>query len=406
MFNIKGSLFTLFSLFPIAILAGNLPINSLIFLISLIFLFGLVTRKVFFENQNKIFFLLTFFLISLFINLVFSNNYLLSAPRIIKFCLLIFFITSFRYLVLNLQENQINKIYKIWSIIFGIVVVDLIIEFFKGTNIIGLSSLMPGNRLGSFTGEESVIGNYFYGFVLITLSYIYKNFSDQKFINLFLAIFFIIISLVIGERANFIKSFIIIFLFIFFVYDFKLKTKIISLLLLFSLIVIFLSINLTYKYRYLSTHLQTLLQKDGVSKYLNSSQYGAQYNVAKEIFKDNPLFGVGIKNFRVEVYNQKYDDLKHGENRLRHATHPHQIHYEFLSETGIFGYLCFLVFIILSIFWSVKSYLINKNIYQLSGIFFILASMIPLLPSGSFLSTYTSSIFWLNYAIMMGYNKK
>ncbi len=406
MFNIKGSLFTLFSLFPIAILAGNLPINSLIFLISLIFLFGLVTRKVFFENQNKIFFLLTFFLISLFINLVFSNNYLLSAPRIIKFCLLIFFITSFRYLVLNLQENQINKIYKIWSIIFGIVVVDLIIEFFKGTNIIGLSSLMPGNRLGSFTGEESVIGNYFYGFVLITLSYIYKNFSDQKFINLFLAIFFIIISLVIGERANFIKSFIIIFLFIFFVYDFKLKTKIISLLLLFSLIVIFLSINLTYKYRYLSTHLQTLLQKDGVSKYLNSSQYGAQYNVAKEIFKDNPLFGVGIKNFRVEVYNQKYDDLKHGENRLRHATHPHQIHYEFLSETGIFGYLCFLVFIILSIFWSVKSYLINKNIYQLSGIFFILASMIPLLPSGSFLSTYTSSIFWLNYAMMMGYNKK
>ena len=406
MFNIKGSLFTLFSLFPIAILAGNLPINSLIFLISLIFLFGLVTRKVFFENQNKIFFLLTFFLISLFINLVFSNNYLLSAPRIIKFCLLIFFITSFRYLVLNLQENQINKIYKIWSIIFGIVVIDLIIEFFKGTNIIGLSSLMPGNRLGSFTGEESVIGNYFYGFVLITLSYIYKNFSDQKFINLFLAIFFIIISLVIGERANFIKSFIIIFLFIFFVYDFKLKTKIISLLLLFSLIVIFLSINLTYKYRYLSTHLQTLLQKDGVSKYLNSSQYGAQYNVAKEIFKDNPLFGVGIKNFRVEVYNQKYDDLKHGENRLRHATRPHQIHYEFLSETGIFGYLCFLVFIILSIFWSVKSYLINKNIYQLSGIFFILASMIPLLPSGSFLSTYTSSIFWLNYAIMMGYNKK
>ncbi|MDB9700118.1 hypothetical protein OAA56_01870, partial [Candidatus Pelagibacter sp.] len=154
MFNIKGSLFTLFSLFPIAILAGNLPINSLIFLISLIFLFGLVTRKVFFENQNKIFFLLAFFLISLLINLAFSNNYLLSAPRVIKFCLLIFFITSFRYLVLNLQENQINKIYKIWSIIFGIVVADLIIEFFKGTNIIGLSSLMPGNRLGSFTGEE------------------------------------------------------------------------------------------------------------------------------------------------------------------------------------------------------------------------------------------------------------
>ena len=405
MFSSKNSLVILFSVFPIAILLGNLTINLSIILISLIFLISLATKNIIFRNQNRIFLLLAFFFISLVINLLFSNNFVLSAPRVIKFIFIIFFITSFKFLIINLRENQINKIYKIWSIIFTIVVIDLIIEFFKGTNIIGLSSVMPGWRLASFTGMESVIGNYFFGFVLIALAYVYQNITNGKKLNLFLAIFFIIISFIIGERANFIKTFLIITCFIFLVYDFSLRSKIFSLLTFASLTIILLNFNTSYKTRYFSTHLQTLLEKDGLSKYLQTSQYGAQYNVAIEIFKDNPVFGVGIKNYRIENLNSKYNDLKHKENRLRWGTHPHQIHLEILSETGLFGFICFFIFMALSIFFSIKSYLTNKNFYQLSGILFILASMLPLLPSGSFLSTYTSSIFWLNYALMIGYIK-
>ena len=405
MFSIKNSLVVLFSVFPIAILLGNLSINLSIILISLIFLVSLVAKKITFKNQNRTFLLLAFFFISLVINLLFSNNFGLSAPRVIKFIFIIFFITSFKFLIINLRENQINKIYKIWSIIFTIVVIDLIIEFFKGTNIIGLSSVMPGWRLASFTGMESVIGNYFFGFVLIVLAYVYQNITNGKKLNLFLAIFFIIISFIIGERANFIKTFLIITCFIFLVYDFSLRSKIFSLLAFASLTIILLNFNTSYKNRYFSPHLQTLLEKDGLSKYLQTSQYGAQYNVAIEIFKDNPVFGVGIKNYRIENLNSKYNDLKHKENRLRWGTHPHQIHLEILSETGLFGFICFFIFMALSIFFSIKSYLTNKNFYQLSGILFILASMLPLLPSGSFLSTYTSSIFWLNYALMIGYIK-
>ena len=405
MFSIKNSLVALFTVFPIAILLGNLSINLSIILISLIFLVSLVAKKVIFKNQNRTFLLLAFFFLSLVINLLFSNNFGLSAPRVIKFIFIIFFITSFKFLIINLRENQINKIYQIWSIIFTIVVIDLIIEFFKGTNIIGLSSVMPGWRLASFTGMESVIGNYFFGFVLIALAYVYQNITNGKKLNLFLAIFFIIISFIIGERANFIKTFLIITCFIFLVYDFSLRSKILSLLTFASLTIILLNFNTNYKTRYFSTHLQTLLEKDGLSKYLQTSQYGAQYNVAIEIFKDNPVFGVGIKNYRIANLDSKYNNLKHKENRLRWGTHPHQIHLEILSETGLFGFICFFIFMALSIFFSIKSYLTNKNFYQLSGILFILASMLPLLPSGSFLSTYTSSIFWLNYALMIGYIK-
>ena len=396
-------IFVLFLIFPISILLGSFVINLNIFIISLIFIYDLMVKNTKNIYQNKNFFLLVFFLISLLINLIFSNNISLSYPRVIKMFFIIFFVFSFKFCLIKFNEKYIEKLYKIWSIIFALIVLDLIIEFFSGTNIIGLKSVMPGVRLASFTGKESVIGNYFYGFVLIFLSYFHNNFDKKKYLNLLLATFLIIVSFIIGERANFLKTFTIVSLFIFFVYDFKLKHKILSLIVMLLLMISFVTSNNYYKNRYFD-QVSSILKKDGISSYLNNSQYGAHYNVAKEIFKDNPFFGVGIKNFRVESSKDKYDNLNHPLNIVRSATHPHQIHYEFLSETGLFGYFSFLIFIFLSLYWSIKNFLINKNIYQLSSILFVITSLSPLLPSGSFLSTYTSSIFWLNYAVMVGYN--
>ena len=86
--------------------------------------------------------------------------------------------------------------------------------------------------------------------------------------------------------------------------------------------------------------------------------------------------------------------------------YTHQVHYELLSETGLFGYISFMLFIILSIFISLKNYLLHKNNFQLSAIIIVSVSMIPLLPSGSIYSTFAGGLFWLNYAIMVAYNKK
>ena len=362
-------------------------------------------RKISYIFQSKIFLLLIFFLITLLINLIFTNNLSLSFPRVAKFFFVIFFISSFKYTLLNFSDNQKEGLYKIWSIIFTFIVFDLMIEFYRGENIIGLKSIMPDVRLASLTGKESVIGNYFYGFVLIFLSYFYNNFSKKGSINLLLAIFLITISFLIGERANFIRTFIIIILFIFFIYDFKVRNKILALLALSLLLITFINSNQQYKARYFN-QISILFTKNGISSYLNSSHYGAHYNVAKEIFKDNYFFGVGIKNFRIESAKDKYKNLKHPNNHRRSATHPHQLHYEFLSETGLFGYFSFLLFIFLSLYWSMKNYLIDKNIYQLSSILFILITLLPLVPTGSFLSTYTSSIFWINYAVMVSYIRK
>ena len=399
--NLDQFLLTIFSFYPVAILIGNFSINLFIVITGSLFIYKFIKKKKNLNIDKKVFFLLIFFFVSLCINLIFTNNIYLSYQRVVKFIFVIFFILSFSFLIKNYSQS-LDNIFKIWSIIFLIVIFDLLIEFYFGKNLLGQNAIIPG-RLASFTGEESVIGGFFLGFCLIFLSYIYEKKKDIK-LNLFVAISLIVISFLIGERANFIKTFIGILIFTFLVYRVNFKIKFFSFILIISFIFLtFLSLNSDYKHRYLND-IKLIFDQNGLKNYLENSTYGSHRNVAKEIFLDNPVFGVGIKNFRIESANKKYDNLEHKYNYKRVSNHPHELYYEFLSETGIFGLTCFLIFIMTSIFLSLKNYLKRKNIYQLSGLIFIFVSILPIIPAGAFLSTMVSSIFWINYAIMIGYN--
>jgi len=162
--------------------------------------------------------------------------------------------------------------------------------------------------------------------------------------------------------------------------------------------------NKFYEYRYVAEVKK--IYNLGFKDFLKNTQYGAHYNTAYKVFQNNKYFGVGIKNFRYEGHKGIYHDEDYVFANSKSNTHPHQIHFEFLSETGLFGYIAFLIFIIFSLLTSLKNYKKTKNYYQIAGAIFIVTSLLPYLPSGSFFSTFNSSIFWLNYAIMMGYNEK
>ena len=399
--SLEKLLFFFFGIYPISFLIGNFIINLFLVIFFFLFFIGLIFKKFKIHNQNKILiYSLIFLFASLVINLIFSKNFDLTLPRVLKFILIIGSILSFKQLVISFNKKELNSLYKIWIIIFFIVIIDLIFEIIFKSNIIGLSSKIPG-RLSSFTGKEMIIGHYFSAFCLIAMSYIHLNFKKIS-IGFFVGLFFIVLSFLIGERSNFFKTLIVITAFIFFIYEIKLKYKILSFSIIILLFVSIINFNEDYKNRYFK-QFSKVLAKNGMSFYLENSIYGAHYNVAKEIFKDNPIFGVGIKNFRIESFSNKYDNLNHKYNKQRGNTHPHQIHYELLSETGLVGYLSFMIFILISLYFFFKSYKKNRNIYQFSGMLFVLINLVPLLPSGSFFSTYSAGLFWINYSIMYGY---
>ena len=82
-----------------------------------------------------------------------------------------------------------------------------------------------------------------------------------------------------------------------------------------------------------------------------------------------------------------------------------QVHFEFLAELGLFGYLSFFFFIFQSLFFSMRSFFIKNDFYKFSGVLFVFVSLLPFIPSGSFFTTYGATLFWLNFAICVQNNK-
>ena len=131
---------------------------------------------------------------------------------------------------------------------------------------------------------------------------------------------------------------------------------------------------------------------------VSSSKYGSHYNVAIQVFENNKLFGVGLKNYRLEVTKKKYDGDA--------SVHPHQTHFEILSELGLLGYICFLFVFLYIIFQSFKSFLKDKNKLKLCGLLFVIVSLLPVIPSGSFFTTFGAALFWFNFSFLLLKEKK
>ena len=392
----------LLSVFPISLIAGNFFINIFILLFSINFFLNFRENKIILKNQ--IFYLMIFFLISLIINVIFSTDPLNSLPRVVKILFIIFFVFEIKRLIQSYTTSYIKYIFLSWFCIFLILIFDIIFELIFGHNMIGNKAYMPG-RIASFFGDELVVGAFYHGFVLFFLSYFFLELKQKNNILIFLILGTLLISFLIGERTNFIKSFLSIIIFVSLSIKINFKTKIIGLTLVLAVIFTFINFNPGYKLRFID-QLKPLFSFNGYSNFLKESQYGAHRNASVKILKENLYFGVGIKNFRYEVSKKKYENKEYKETNMRQSTHPHQIHHEFLSETGLFGYITFLLFIFFSLYLGIKNFLKEKNLYQLSSIIFIVITLMPILTSGSFLSTFTSGIFWLNYAIMVSFIQK
>ena len=391
-------LLLLFIIFPLSLLTGNFVINANIFLICIFFILEIFKNKSYNIFDNRISIPLLLFWFSMLINLFFSNNFDESMTRVLGFFRFIILVLAFQYIISEKNSKYISLLFKFWFYLFIFISIDLIFEFFVGHNLFGFTSPMPA-RLVGLLKDELKIGNFYYGFILISLTYFYYTYPNKKKFLCFLFFSFLIVLLLIGERANFLRGSAIIILFFILIFPSNKIFKILFISVIFLIFASIINFQREYKERFLN-QIDSLQKKNNIINLIKYSTYGSHYSAALSIFNKYPFFGVGIKNFRIESSKKEYN-YKEGENYYYGwSTHPHQVHFEFLSETGIFGYLSFLLFFIYSIGHSLSLYFKSKNFYQLSGILFILISLMPLIPTGSFFTTYGASIFWLNFALM------
>ena len=390
------------SCFPIFILFSSLLTN--LFTVILIFFFlNEIKFNPKYLVKDKILFLLILFwffiLISLFTSIYVEN----SIPRSLGFIRFILLSYAVAYYI-GLNDFKYYKIIiLIWFFIFFISSVDLFIEYILGFNLLGYVSYMPG-RLSGFLGDELKIGNYYLGFYFLILPFSIQFFKKQ-FLSFSIIIFFSLIAFLIGERANFIKIILGLLIFLIFYEKIILKYKIIFFGLMISGAIIFVNLNDEFKTRY-KKQLYTPLKTEGVYNYLKGIPYGAHFSTAYEIFKENPISGIGLKNFYFECGKDKYINKEFVFNHARCSTHPHQLHLEILSHIGIFGYLVFICLFFYLIYFGFQNYFRNKNPYLLASLIFILVSIFTPVPSGSFFTTFGATIFWLNFGLVLAFAAK
>ncbi len=403
-------------------MAGNLLLNLNVILVDILFIYFIFKKKIKFEKY--LFYVVIFLSVIFLINfLTTSNNYLTSRAILGIIRYFIFFV-AFSYFL----ENEENKkfFFKIIFYLLIFVLIDVLIQYVFGRDIFGNEySTQHGKRLSGPFGDEYVVGAYLSKLYFLGIMYLLLT-TKNNLIYLGYLLASLLIIFLTQERSAFFISF---FAFIFFIFFFKIKIKqkFFLLLALTAMLSFFIKYDETTFKKYYSltiqqlgfseqVHLRSLElvdnkaasneDKSNIKQHkietFWDSRYGAHFLTAFQIFKDNKIFGSGIKTFREVCELKKYETINSKYYDRRCNTHPHNIYYEILSEGGLVIFIPFCFFII---FLCLKNFnnLIKKNNYNYSliNICFLIILFFPIQTTGSFFSTFNGVFYWILLSIIL-----
>ena len=389
---------------PLFLIFSIFVADLLVLLVALFFLTNQLLNKNYKVFINKYFIFFFIFWIYLIVNALFSYDLNLSLSRAlpyIRFGLLFLAISYYA------QDIKFQNIYFKFILLISIVICfDGLIQFFLGYNLIGYSANHV-SRISSFFNEELVLGRFLlstYPLFLISLFYMKSNkIIANQFFQIFLLVLYSFTIYLSGERTAFFNFLLFNLLLIIIIFNKKLIKKIIIFLCIFIVCVLTSSIhNKNILERYLST--KSIFHSDKITVFTQAHEN--HYKTAYKIFKDNKIFGSGIKTFRHICKKPKY-------HPKGCATHPHNIFMQFLSELGLIGALFY--FIALSYFTiSLLKILIKKVYYKkfnqknsIEAILIIsmIVTLWPLSPSGNYFNNWISILNILPFGFLIFYKK-
>jgi len=459
--------------FPISFILGNLIVNLNLILFCVLGIFHL-RSKILTTKYNlsiKIIFLL-FFAIFFSTSLSFIKSLYIEGYEYEHLARLVKSITFFRYFLMLImvyllsEHNILNFKYLFSSAAFSTLLVafDVIYQYIFGFNIIGLKSHDYHNS--GFFGDEHISGGYlqnFSFFSIFFMTFLLKNKNSIRFILTTITICVIGIGIILSGN----KMPLILFLFgllLVFLFDNRLrKIIIVSLICFFVLFKFILSSNATLKDRYETLYysiqltigifdLKPTLKNDSEKSYeaqenstttkeknQQSSWYRGKINFlndrsnqarlflsALDTWKQNKIFGNGIKSFRIDCYKLQNADLldenaiyeynfsetyiKSKKNRLC-STHPHNYYFEILTETGIVGLFITLMIASLFVVFIFKNFKFFKgsnmeNFILLAATISLILEVFPIKSTGSIFTTNDATYIILISSIILSCKKK
>lgn len=180
------------------------------------------------------------------------------------------------------------------------------------------------------------------------------------------------------------------------------KILIVFLLLIISAVLI-LNNDSTVKNRVVDqTRSQIGIDKNKIVAF--SSQHQGHYLVGIDLFKKNPLLGVGPKNFRKHCFG----NIKYSKKPYICTSHPHNTYIQLLAETGVLGFVIVLTLFFIISFYSAKHLYLKifkkKNYFTNCEVCFLASFLItlwPIIPNGNFFNNFLNIIYFFPVAIFL-----
>ncbi len=404
---INKNLFPLYliGLYPVALICGTLISEIITISLAILFISECIKNKKFLLFKDPLIYLLLIIWLYLLINLFNSLDIKLSLNRSIFFIRFILIILSIAYFLKKYSKN-VDVVFKLWMTTILITIVDLYVQFFFGQNLLGFESPWS-QRLSGFFDQELKVAHLLIGFFLPSFAYFYEKNTKNVYFYIFLLLYFLILILT-NERANIIRGILALFIFFAFLPSLKIKYKLILSTLLILIFSSMLFLVKPVKVRFINEIVEMQVN-NSIKDYVILSNYGPHYLSSIEIFKKNILFGTGIKTFRVACKNVSLDKYYNNDDvrsKSGCSTHPHQYYFEILSTLGLIGFILFILFFSYIIYRIINGFISSKNFILLgAGAFFVL-QLIPLLPTGSFFTSFGATIFFINLGLIYTYINK
>lgn len=404
-------LFYLLFLTPFFIIPGIAVLESSVMIMTLFFL--LKNRNLeYYKDVKFLFFLL--FSIYLAINAFFQidSNLRFSSFfffRYILFSLSVFFILDFYKDVSNFSKKNILFFY---LIICLSIFLDSYLQFLTGENIFGFEII--NYRISSIFASELILGSFLLKLLpIILFLFFYSNINIKNnllLIIIFFSLYFSVIFIAGGRTAFFLMLLFILFSILLirdFRYIFNLSLFLLLLFIASTFIFEFGKSNpgnrmFIKTFNQITDNIKVkkeneiLEEKKKISKKeknknikLFSSDHEGHYILAYDLFKKNPIFGVGPKGFRHYCRNVNYDPPIG-----ICSTHPHNFLIQILSETGLFGLMFYIFGIIFVLIKIIQAYLKKEAIKEKNYFFVISIGLIinffPFVPNGNFFNNWIS----------------
>jgi len=395
------------SLIPLSLVIGAAIMEF--FIISTCLLFFYLNFKKIGLDYYRNFFVIVFIIFCVFLifGSITSENIFNSLRNTLFYFRFGILVLALWYLLDNFEKFKTIFFYSI-LITYIIVIIYTILQilFFQ-------EQIIYDNRIVGLFGDELVQGSFLLRMTpVFVVFYLYnKNNLNKNFVFIYntilISVFFLII--ISGERSAISLTFIAIFLtFIFF----KLSLNKISIiiLLIFTITALAFHIFPKVKERVVDRTLNEVLykgdsSKKAINKKISLFSEGHQDHIESAIliFKNHFIKGVGVRNYRVECKKDIYKKV----GKYYCTTHPHNTFIQILSETGIIGFIFFIIFlgfIYLKLYINFKDvYLKKKEINPKIVILLIIivVNFFPLVPSGSFFNNWLSTLYFFPIGLLL-----